>query len=137
MKINKNISNIKKFFDNLASNKLFLGLMMIFMNIGSRFVEIKFTKGQEMILKNIAREVMIFVIAFMGSRDFLTALLITTCFIILSQFIFNENSNYNLIPKKYKDLMKQIDTNNDGVISKKELDDALKTISKAKDNLKD
>ena len=67
MKINKNILNIKKFFDNLATNKLFLGLMMIFMNIGSRFVEIKFTKGQEMILKNIAREVMIFVIAFMGS----------------------------------------------------------------------
>ena len=57
--------------------------MLLFMNIGSRFVEIKFTKGQEMILKNIAREVMIFVIAFMGSRDFLTALLITTCFIIL------------------------------------------------------
>ena len=32
--------------------------------------------------------------------------------------------------------MKEIDTNNDGVISKKELDDALKIISKSKKEFK-
>ena len=32
------------------------------MNIGSRYIEIKLTKGQEMIVKNIAREVLFFTI---------------------------------------------------------------------------
>ena len=57
----KNLS-INNFFNNISSNKLFLGLMMIFMNLGSRYIEIKLTKGQEMLIKNIAREVLIFTI---------------------------------------------------------------------------
>ena len=43
------------FLNNLSTSKLFLGIMMIFMNLGSRYIEIKLTKGQEMIIKNIAR----------------------------------------------------------------------------------
>ena len=50
------------FLNNISTNKLFIGLMMIFMNLGSRYIEIKLTKGQEMVLKNIAREVLIFTI---------------------------------------------------------------------------
>ena len=81
-----------KFLSNINTNKLFIGLMVIFMNLGSRYIEIKLTKGQEMILKNIAREVLIFTIAFMGSRDIFIALVVTAVFIILSNFVFNENS---------------------------------------------
>ena len=62
---NANGLNVREFFNNINGNKLFLGLMMIFMNLGSRYIEIKLTKGQEMMLKNIAREVLIFTIAFM------------------------------------------------------------------------
>ena len=49
--------SVGKFLNNISTSKLFIGLMMIFMNLGSRYIEIKLTKGQEMILKNIAREV--------------------------------------------------------------------------------
>ena len=112
------------FLNNISTNKLFIGLMMIFMNLGSRYIEIKLTKGQEMILKNIAREVLIFTIAFMGSRDIFIALVITAVFIILSNFVFNENSKYCLLPEKYKKLTKVIDTNNDGKVSQEELDKA-------------
>ena len=99
--------NINNFFNNISTNKLFIGLMMIFMNIGSRYIEIKLTKGQEMIFKNIAREVLIFTIAFMGSRDIFIALIITAIFIILSNFVFNENSRYCIMPEKYKKLEKK------------------------------
>ena len=109
--------NINDFFNNIASNKLFLGLMMIFMNIGSRYIEIKLTKGQEMVVKNIAREVLIFTIAFMGSRDIFIALIITAVFIILSNFVFNENSKFNILPEKYKKINSIIDTNDDGIVS--------------------
>ena len=52
------------FMNDLGTNKLLIGVFMIFMNIGSRYIELKLTKGQEMILKNIAREILIFTIAF-------------------------------------------------------------------------
>ena len=133
----KNISkslkqfNINVFFNNISTSKLFLGLMMIFMNLGSRYIEIKLTKGQEMIFKNIAREVLIFTIAFMGSRDIFIALVITAVFIILSNFVFNENSNYCLLPEKYKKLTSVIDTNNDGKVSQEELDKAYEILRRA------
>ena len=118
-------------FNNISTSKLFLGLMMIFMNLGSRYIEIKLTKGQEMILKNIAREVLIFTIAFMGSRDIFVALILTAVFIILSNFVFNENSSYCVLPEKYKKLTKVIDTNNDGKVSQDELDKAYDILRRA------
>ena len=51
-------------FKKLESNKLFIGLMMIIMNITSRYVELKFTKGQEALIRNIAREIFIFVVGY-------------------------------------------------------------------------
>ena len=123
--------SVGKFLNNISTSKLFIGLMMIFMNLGSRYIEIKLTKGQEMILKNIAREVLIFTIAFMGSRDIFVALILTAVFIILSNFVFNENSSYCVLPEKYKKLTKVIDTNNDGKVSQDELDKAYDILRRA------
>ena len=131
LKNSKNL-NINNFLTNLSTNKLFLGLMMIFMNIGSRYIEIKLTKGQEMIVKNVAREVLIFTIAFMGSRDIFISLIITAVFIILSNFIFNENSRYNILPAKYKKLSNVMDIDDDGIVSQEELDKAHAILKKAK-----
>ena len=124
---NKIISSVK----NLNTIKLFIGLMLIFANLGSRYVEIKLTKGQEMFIKNIAREVLIFIIAFVGSRVIFVALTITAVFIVLSNFVFNENSRFCVFPKKYKKLINELDTNKDGKVSKEELDKALEILKKA------
>ena len=119
--------------NGMQKTVVFIGLMMIFMNLGSRYIEIKLTKGQEMIMKNIAREVLIFTIAFMGSRDILIALIITAVFIILSNFVFNEKYKYNILPEKYKKLASVIDTNNDNNISQEEIDNAYEILKKAND----
>lgn len=131
---NKNLKklNFKTFLNNISTNKLFIGLMMIFMNIGSRYIEIKLTKGQEMIIKNIAREVLIFTIAFMGSRDILISLIITAVFIILSNFVFNENSRFCILPKRFKKLNDVMDLDGDGRVSEEELKKAYDTLKKAK-----
>lgn len=123
--------SINNFFYNISTSKLFIGLMMIFMNLGSRYIEIKLTKGQEMILKNIAREVLIFTIAFMGSRDIFISLVITAVFIILSNFVFNENSKYCVLPHKYKKLANVMDTDGDGKVSQEELDKAYDILKRA------
>ena len=130
---NKNFKEFTtgNFLNNISTNKLFIGLMMIFMNLGSRYIEIKLTKGQEMVLKNIAREVLIFTIAFMGSRDIFIALIITAVFIILSNFVFNENSRFCILPKKYKKFVDVMDTDGDGKVSQEELDRAYDILKRA------
>ena len=120
------------FMRDLGTNKLLIGVCMIFMNIGSRYIELKLTKGQEMILKNIAREVLIFTIAFIHTKDLIISFVITGIFIILANFVFNEKSKYSILPEKYKKLASLIDTNNDNVISENEINKAYDILKKAR-----
>jgi hypothetical protein len=120
------------FMRDLGTNKLLIGVFMIFMNIGSRYIELKLTKGQEMILKNIAREILIFTIAFVATKDLIMSFTITAIFIILANFVFNEKSKYSILPEKYKKLASLIDTNNDNVISENEINKAYDILKKAR-----
>lgn len=120
------------FMNDLGTNKLLIGVFMIFMNIGSRYIELKLTKGQEMILKNIAREILIFTIAFVATKDLIMSFTITAIFIILANFVFNEKSKYCILPEKYKKLASLIDTNNDNVISENEINKAYDVLKKAR-----
>jgi uncharacterized membrane protein (DUF485 family) len=124
--------DINKMITNLSTSKLLLGLLMIFMNIGSRYIELRLTNGQEMILKNIAREALIFTISFIATRDLLMSFIITGIFIILANFVFNEKSNYTILPEKYKKLASMIDTNKDNIISDDEINKAYAILSKAR-----
>ena len=116
----------------LNNSKYFTGIMMILLNIGSRFVEIKLSDSMEAYVKyNIGKELLIFTIAWMGTRDIIVALTLTAVFIILSEFILNSNSKFCVLPDKYKTRM-VIDTNNDGLISDIEINKAIETLEKAK-----
>ena len=124
--------SITKILENLSTSKLLLGILMIFKNIGSRYIELKLTNGQEMILKNIAREALIFTISFIATKDLLTSFAITAVFIILANFVFNEKSKYNILPEKYKKLASIIDTNKDKIISEDEINKAYDILNKAR-----
>ena len=118
-------------FDSLNSSKYFTGVMMIMLNIGSRFVEIKLSDSMEAYIKyNVAREVLIFSIAWMGTRDIIVAFLLTAAFVILSDFLLNDKSKLCILPNKYKYL--KIDKNNDGIITDSEINKAIETLEKAK-----
>jgi hypothetical protein len=81
---------------------------------------------------NISYQIVLFSMAWMGTRDIYTALIITAVFIILSEYLFNEESSYCLVPKKYRVLQDLIDTNNDGIVSEEEIKEAEKILRKAK-----
>jgi len=86
-------------FESLNDNKLLLGLMMIFMNIGSRFVVIDLSETQKELLSNsILRQVLIFCIAFVATRDLIVALLLTAVFVILVDGLFHEGSPLYILP---------------------------------------
>ena len=120
------------FADKINNSKLFAGLVMIMLNIGSKYITIKLSKSQEEYLKNsIARQLLIFSIIWMGTREVILSIFITASFIVLTDHLFNEESNYCVIPTFLKNHAHILDANNDGFISKDEIENAMKTIKKA------
>jgi hypothetical protein len=119
----------------LNNSKFFAGIVMIVLNVCSKFVTIQFSKSTEEYLKmTVTKQLMVFSMAWMGTRDIYTALVLTAVFTVLSDHIFNEESNMCVIPHKYRVLHKLVDTNNDGVVTDTELNDAIAILEKARKN---
>ena len=123
------------YLKHINESKLMIGLSMILLNIGTKYVDFKFSKAQEaMLRKSIAREIIIFAIVFMGTRDITYAILLTAAFIVLSEYVFNEKSKYCLITKNMKTVVATIDLDKDGIVSPEEELKALDTLRRAEKN---
>lgn len=117
----------------LNNSKFFAGVVMILLNVGSKFISIQFSKSTEEYLKmNVTKQLLVFSMAWMGTRDIYTSLVLTAVFTILSDHLFNEESPYCCVPHKYRVLTKLADVNDDGVVSEQELNDAIAVLEKAK-----
>jgi hypothetical protein len=120
----------------INNSKLFTGLIMICLNIGSKFITVKLSPSQEEFMKNyVAREILIFAVCWMGTRDILTSLLLTAGFFIITEYLFHEDSSICVAPGYLKKIKDSLDTNNDGVISQEEIDNAIKLLTKTKENV--
>jgi len=97
----------------LNNSKLFAGLMIIILNIASKFVTIKLSKTMEAYLKyTFSRQILIFAIAWMGTRDIYIAIAITLVFVFFMDFLFNEESRYCVLPEAFTDYhVSLLDTN--------------------------
>jgi hypothetical protein len=114
------------------SSQVFSGIMIIMMNLGSKYVTIELSKSSAEYLKlSVTRQIMIFVLAWMGSRNIYVALGLTAVLIILTDHLFNEESSFCIVPHEYRLLKDVIDTNKDGIVSKEELDNAMAILAKA------
>lgn len=130
------INIISHFNENimyLNSSKYFAGIVMIMLNIGSKFIQIQFSKSTEEYLKySVSKQLLIFSMAWMGTRDIYTALGLTAIFTILSDYLFNEESSCCIVPHDLRVLHKLIDTNEDGVINDNEIAAANALLEKAR-----
>ena len=119
---------IYKYLSILNDNKFFAGIIMLTMNIGSKYVSIELSKTQENYIKySLGRQILVFAILWMGTRDIFTSLVLTAIFILLADYLFNENSKFCLIPGKYKELDNKI-------VTSKEINDAINTLKIAQKN---
>ena len=117
----------------LNNSKFFAGVVMILLNVGSKFIAIQFSKSTEEYLKmNVTKQLLVFAMAWMGTRDIYTALVLTAVFTVLSDHFFNEESPYCCVPHKYRILHKLVDENEDGVVTEQEINDAIAVLEKAK-----
>jgi hypothetical protein len=117
----------------LNNSKFFAGVIMILLNVGSKFISIQFSKSTEEYMKfSLSKQLLVFAMAWMGTRDIYISLGLTAVFTILSEHLFNEESHFCVVPHKYRVLDKLIDTDGDGEVSDLELSAAIAVLEKAK-----
>jgi hypothetical protein len=95
----------------INASKILAGVAMLMLNVGSRYVDVGFSKSQETALRNnLIREILIFAMMFTATRDVVTSTLMTAAFVILSDFLLNEKSRYCIIPsmREASDKMEEV-----------------------------
>ena len=81
------------FLNIFNSNPYFIGIMMLILNIGGRFITLEITKQQEQFLQiPIVRRLLIFTVLFVATRNIWVAFWATITVVLLLGYLFNENS---------------------------------------------
>ena len=119
--------------NSLNSSTFFAGIMMICLNIGSRYIQINLDESTESYIKYaLTKEILVFTISWMATRNIYSALVLTAVFVVLADFILNEKSKYCLLPKKFIKSRKLGEYTNNKIITDKEYSDAIDLVEKYK-----
>ena len=79
----------------VEASPMFAGVMMLLLNIGSRYITHEYSDNDEEYQQNIIlRRVAVFAVCFIGTRSIITSLLLTAAFVILSAGLFRGKSTY-------------------------------------------
>jgi hypothetical protein len=125
----------------LNNSKIFAGLMILTLNVASKFTTIHLSKTMESYLKyTFSRNVLIFVIAWMGTREISVALIITLCFIFAMDYLFNEESTFCIFPESFTDyhisLLEEKSKDKNKEVTEEEIKKAEEVLEKAKNQKK-
>lgn len=128
---------LTKYFDKIRqgiNNSPYLaGITMLLLNIGSKYVEFGFSKTQEEALRaGLARELILFSMVFMATKDIYISILMVAGFIILTDYLFNHNSKFCVIPHHLNKIALEVDRNGDNMISEEEEEEAIELLRKAR-----
>ena len=73
----------------------FIGIMMLVLNIGSRYIVHEFSDDDEEYKQNIIlRRIAIFAACFVGTRDLFVSLVLTAVFVVISTGMYHTKSVY-------------------------------------------
>ena len=127
------LSLINNSINSLNSSTFFAGIMMICLNIGSRYIQLNLDESTESYIKYaLTKEIMVFTISWMATRNIYMSLGLTAVFIVLADFIMNEKSRYCLLPKKFIQSRRMNELVDNKILSEKEINDALEVLERAK-----
>ena len=124
---------INNAISSLNSSTFFAGLMMICLNIGSRYIQLNLDESTESYIKYaLTKEILVFTISWMATRNIYSALVLTAVFVVLADFALNEKSKYCILPKDFIKSRKLGEYTNNKVITEKEYSDAMEIVEKYK-----
>jgi hypothetical protein len=71
--------------EQITSSPFFLGMMLLLLNVGSRFITHEMSSSEEEYSQNILlRRLAIFAVCFVGTKDLVVSILLTAGFVILA-----------------------------------------------------
>lgn len=74
---------------SLNTSSFFIGMMMLLLNIGSRYIVHELSGNDEEYRRNVLlRRISVFAVCFVGTRDFVISLILTGAFVVLSSGLF-------------------------------------------------
>ena len=122
---------------SINDSKLFAGLIVIILNVSSKFTTVPISKTMESYLKNsFSKHILVFAICWMGTRDIITATIVFLVFTILMQVFLNEQSTFCCLTEEFTDYHLSLgDDTNDETITKDEFETCSKILEKAKNIL--
>ena len=133
-----NLTNTLQYLHNyiksINDSKIFAGIMIITLNIVSRFVDIKLSKSMESFLKyTYSKYILVFTIAWMGTRDIYIALGIMFLYIISIDFLLEDDSMFCILPEGFKQYHNEIEEINEEnkEVSEEEVKKAEKVLERA------
>tara|TARA_B100001094_G_C17994101_1_gene701739 strand:- start:121 stop:474 length:354 start_codon:yes stop_codon:yes gene_type:complete len=85
--------NIQESIGNMNENKLFIGLMVITVTIGGRFIVDEFNDSQKKMINNkLVRRLFAFCVFFMATRDICTSFILTIIFALVMSSLVGDDS---------------------------------------------
>jgi hypothetical protein len=88
------ISPLDSFLQIFNTNPYFIGMMMLILNLGGRFISLEVTKKQEQFLQHPwVRRILIFTVLFVATRNIWVAFWTTVTVVLFLGYLFNENSS--------------------------------------------
>lgn len=131
----------EKSFDYLFSlirpindSKIFAGLVILTLNLSSKLLTLPMSRTVEAVMKNslhFSQYVLVFAMAWMGTRDILVALLVSCIFALFMEFIFNEKSALCVLPESFITMQLQTLERVESEVTSDELKSALQIVEKA------
>jgi hypothetical protein len=122
----------------MNQSKIFAGLVIIVLNVSGKFANITLSKSMESYLKyTFSRNILVFSMAWMGTRDIYTALGITGIFMLCANYLFNEESPYCCLPENFTDYHSSVAEENKSKVTQDQIDEAITTLAKVKKQMEE
>lgn len=87
------INPLEHAFMAINTNPYFIGLMMLLLNLGGRFLGMEISKEQEKLFQNPwVRRALVFTVLFVATRNVFVAGIMTIFVLLFMSFLLNENS---------------------------------------------
>ena len=100
--------NILNVLTQLNNSKYFSGIIMVLLNIGSKYVSLELSEAQQQFLNHpIIRKLLVFTIFFVATKDIVISVILSTIFIIFVCGIFHEESKICVAKNSLKTFCKK------------------------------
>ena len=77
-------------------------ILFMLVQIGGRFLKFELTKAQEKLIQhNLVQACILFALVFIASKNVVTSFMVVSVAYICMYILFNENSRFNILSKKW------------------------------------